>query len=510
MISDTVVPRHQFDKKSLIFYGFITIYSILLLYLCRALNIWEDEAYSLHTSLNKLVDVIRLSYHFEDQPPGYFILLSLWRLISPSIFFARLFSVLCIAAAAYVFYLLERTITNLENARWIVVIFLLNPFTVWAALEIRTYALLIFLTILAIYVYLKYYSTHQKKYLYSFLLICLIGLYTQYFFAILVAAIAFTTWIFKGWKEFFKLSLYLLIVVILFLPNLYFIFDQLAGNQTERVGFSMSRQFIAVLISTQNFLLALDIAPFENLIRWLLKFSLIAFLLFTLIRYLKKTRGTKDPYFQRFNYLLVLFPILLFLFCCIIAISGIVYQFKYLTITFPLFILLFGIFKVYPSKFINLFFSALVVYFTALLILNYDQPIKKQDYRSAAAYVKRIEKSNEPILFYSKSILPPFSHYYSGNNELVPLVPLIYDQEYYENDIKDTTEIKGLIMKIRSESRSYVLVNDTIRGYRYTPRFSNKVFDHYLECNFRITLDTVIPGNGKDYYLRIRRLHLPG
>ena len=74
----------RFDSQKngqFLFYIFLLIYASFLVFLCNKLNIWEDEAYSLSTSANKLYKVVSLSYYFEGQPPVYFIILSFWRKI---------------------------------------------------------------------------------------------------------------------------------------------------------------------------------------------------------------------------------------------------------------------------------------------------------------------------------------------------------------------------------------------------------------------------------------------
>src|SRR5665647_3232622 len=98
----------KIDLKYLFFYGFIIIYSVSLIFLSYKLNIWEDEAYSLHTTSKNLATVIRESYDFEGQPPFYFLLLAIWRHINSGIFFARLLSLIFIGFGGYFFLRLVR------------------------------------------------------------------------------------------------------------------------------------------------------------------------------------------------------------------------------------------------------------------------------------------------------------------------------------------------------------------------------------------------------------------
>lgn len=504
METNIKVGRNQF-----IFYGFLLVYAIVLLFLCKELNIWEDEAYSLQTTSNSLPEVLKLSYNFEAQPPAYFILLTLWRGINQGIFFARLFSMFCIGIAAYYIYKIDIAGSSEANRRWIVILFLLNPFSVWAALEIRTYALLILLSTLSIYYFLQYDRTNSKRHLYIFLVTCLIGLYTQYFYAFLIASLAFTFFIFRGWKPFIRLCLYLFPVILLFLPNFFFIFDQVSHYSSNRIDYSSLTQFVKVFSSPQNLILALDIAPFEWIVRWSIKIVVFAFVIYAYFVLYKSIRSINHSLFKSINFLTVITFILIFLFCIVIVSFKIMYQYKYLAIAFPLFILLLNLFRVYSLSTRLITFISISFYFIFLLSFNYYSLVKKQDYIAAASFVKSIEQSNEPIIFYPKSLLLAFSHYYSGENVLVPILPLIFNQDYYENDINDTEEAMKLIEKVPTLSESYILINDTIRGFRLTPKFNNRMFDQCIKSNFKVELDTIIPGNGKDYYLRIRRLHKP-
>ena len=214
-----------------IFTGFLIAYGIILLYLAYQINLSEDETYTLNTTSRSLAGVIRQSYYFEGQPPVYFILLALWRSLCPGIFFIKLFSIIMIGFSAFVLYKLTQLFSDVINSKWMVVIFLLNPFTVWAALEVRTYSLLIFLATLLIYFFYRFYFENKIKFLYWFLLTAVIGIYTQYFFTLLITALGGALLVFKGWKSFLNFCLYLVPVVILFLPNLIFMRSQIEMHE---------------------------------------------------------------------------------------------------------------------------------------------------------------------------------------------------------------------------------------------------------------------------------------
>jgi hypothetical protein len=75
---------------------FSVVYYSMLVFLAAYLNIWEDEVYSMNTSSGSLGYAFNQSYEFELQPPVYFLLLTIWRTFSASVFWARLLSVIAV------------------------------------------------------------------------------------------------------------------------------------------------------------------------------------------------------------------------------------------------------------------------------------------------------------------------------------------------------------------------------------------------------------------------------
>jgi uncharacterized membrane protein len=494
--------------SNLIFYGFLFVYFVLLFYLCSQLNLWVDETFTLDTTSRGFLDVIRQSYKFEGQPPVYFILFSLWRNILPGIFFAKLFSVLCIGLSAWFFYRLVKLVGGNENSRWMLVVFLLNPFTIWAALEMRTYSLLILFSILSIYFFFQYYLSQRKKYLYLFLAISLIGLYTQYFFALQISALAISLLIFKGWKSFFELCLYLVPVVLLFLPNLFFIREQLTIIQPRNLIYTTAQKVIIVLHSPQNFMLALQLIPLEKWVRWIIKISCILSILFAYYKLFKTRNLASNVLFKRLNFIVVAVAALLVLFCLIVAISGILYADRYMAVAFPFFILIFILFKAYPNSIRTFLYSVISMYFILLLMSFYRYPVKKIDYKLIGKYVSSIERKNEPILFYSNSLSLTFKYYYPGHNDLEPLPHEVHFDSSFMESLKDTLELEGEINKIHTGSGSYLFISDP-KESSYVIELSRKAVDSFLNNHYHIALDTLFFGRSREFPLRIRRLEKP-
>lgn len=464
--------------------------------------IWEDESYSLHTSSHSLAEVIKLSYNFEGQPPFYFALLSIWRLLNSSIFFARLLSVAFIGCAAYFFQRLVSLITEKNDTCWMVIVFLLNPFTVWAALEIRLYALVILLSTISIYYFLRYYLENKNKYLYILLITSLVGLYTQYFFTFLITSFAIGLFVFKGKKRFLKFCLYFIPVILLFLPNLIFIQDQLSMAQTR---LDVNTQHIFdVLRTPQDFILALAPFRFHQAVRWIIKIPFILLFVFAFFKLIRNKSSSIIYYKNVLKVILLILFVCMMLYIILVPSLSLIFQEKYMIMTFPLFILLFSVLHIFPWK--KFIYGAISLYFISLLVIKYQYPEKTYNFKTVSIYIKKIELKNEPILFYGKSIVPPFQYYYTGTNPLFPLPPIYYDKDYYEEIITDTTDLNKQIESIKSDTKSFILVTESITGFKYQQSLTKQMIQKSLKDSYHISLDTTIKSRNSDDFLRIQRL----
>lgn len=493
-------------KGNILFVIFLLLYTACIVYLCFVMNIWEDESYTLYTTSNKLTDIISLSYSFEGQPPAYFILMGLWRSISTDVIFAKFFSIISIGFAAYFFHKLVSFISGKENSHWLVAIFLLNPFTVWAALEIRVYAFLILLSVITVYYFIQYFTNSRKKDLYIFLLVSLIGTFTQYFFTLEIAALAFSVLIFKGWKKFFNFCLYLLPVVLLFLPNFLYLQGQVRMHEQLTEENAAVKTLLSILYTPQNFLLALQMVPFGRWVRWIIKIIFILLLIFGYYKMLKNRGNENNGTLKKLNVLLLAAGFLIILYSVVILLTKIGYSAKYMAIVFPSILLLLILMKQYQPGLRKLIFICGSVYFAGLLFLFYKIPVKDYDYKFAAAYISKTVQPGEPILFYNNLIALPFSYYYPGKNKIEPLPhPVTFDSNYICN-IADTLQLNISLNKAINNSSSFMLITNDLATISLNKNMNRNMVDSFLVKHYRIVLDTLFYGRSENRYLRIRRL----
>ena len=495
----------KLKSRNLLFFTFLLVYGVILIYLCNKMNIWEDEAYSLITTSKGLAGVIRDSYHFEGQPPVYFILLSLWRLIYPGVFFSRLLSFLFIVFSAFIFYRIIQLVSDKEASKWLVTIFLLNPFTIWAILEIRGYSLIIFLSTLSIYFFIRYVIDNRKDHFCYFLFICLIGLYTQYFFAFLIAAIALTYLIFRGWRAFFTLCLYLIPVIILFLPNLYYLYGNLAMAHSDNPDYSMMQRITLPFNSVQNIVLGMNLIPYATVLRWSTRLIFIFLVSFSYLNLFRNRKIQSNSNFQKINAVLILSSFIVIFFTFYLVITGIKFNDRYFAVVFPIFMLFLIIFNNFPTILRNIIYGTISIFFIVLLFYKYSNPIKTYDYQAVANYIDKIERPNEAILLNSRTISVPFEYYYKGSSYIVPLPDTFkLNKDGFQVLIRSTFELKLLIGDIKS--KSLLFINDNLIDYSANLKLTADIMDKCINENYTITLDTLFFGQSNRSALRIRRI----
>ncbi|MBK9216920.1 MAG: glycosyltransferase family 39 protein [Chloracidobacterium sp.] len=128
----------------------ILLHLLIVIPLAFSLNIWAEEAATLYSTQHGLLSAIRHAAIDERQAPLYFWIMSLWRSIDASIFFARLFSIICSVAAIRVFAGTARRMFSREATLLATAFFAIHPVLVWASTEIRSYSLLVLLSVISV------------------------------------------------------------------------------------------------------------------------------------------------------------------------------------------------------------------------------------------------------------------------------------------------------------------------------------------------------------------------
>jgi hypothetical protein len=179
----------------------LALHLSLTLPLARLLNVWIDEASSLETSGQGLRRAVGQAISYELQAPLYFALLDLWRALDRSIFHARLFSALCVALTLVALVGVARRYLPAAHPGWVVAAVAFNPFAVWAATEIRVYALALLLSAaLLLLFYDGYLAGRSRRARWGHAAVALLALYAYYYLGFLLLAQACALLALRRWR----------------------------------------------------------------------------------------------------------------------------------------------------------------------------------------------------------------------------------------------------------------------------------------------------------------------
>jgi hypothetical protein len=141
-----------------------------------------DEEYALASTAHGLVYAWHRAISFELQAPLWFGLMSLWRSLDASVAFARIFSVVCVAASCFALRAVAVRVRPDIPAWPFVMLVALNPFSIYAALEIRLYAAALLLSALAFVAFFDGFLAGEKRAARVwFVALSLVSIYVEYY-----------------------------------------------------------------------------------------------------------------------------------------------------------------------------------------------------------------------------------------------------------------------------------------------------------------------------------------
>lgn len=432
-----------------IVYCLIFFNLLITIPLAAYLNIWRDEVYALQTSSQNLSYALHQAVHFEMQPPLYFLLLNIWRSVDSSFFWARLFSIICIALTIYITALLVKRYLPQIHPGWLTICIAFNPFTIWAAIEIRVYALVLLITALLLLTffdgYLKGKVNKKARYFYALLSIC--GLYTQYFIGFLLVANGAALLISKRWRSLLNYCLVMAIVGICFAPMLIFVPDQVSGNTYGGVSSSLVDGVKYIFNSILRFTLPVPWGAIPAL--RILRYCVAALVIFIVVRYRRFINELNLIIWTITLVLAGFFAIALDLTDALLLRHAVVI---FLPAVFSAFAII-SLIKTKRYRQIVITWVTIILSISTISLYNNYQPLAKEiDWHGITNYITTTEQPNQPILVFPTGIALPLKYYYSGINSLIP-IPEAQDlhtfQKYNIKDfiLEDSQEITKALAK---------------------------------------------------------------
>ena len=379
------------------------------------LNIWQDEAYTLQTTGSSFGYAFRHAIGFEQNAPLYFLLMTAWRHAGENIFFLRLFSIVSIAIAVFLVPALVERYVPRANAALVTAAVALNPFVIWAAVELRLYAFVILLSALLLLSYYEAIAAERpSKGAVALYALCIAAaLYTQYYLAFLVAAQAVTTVLYHRRS----LARYLIAFgagIVAFSPMLAIVPQQVANFKG---GFAPPSLLHAV--AGLGGILARYVLPLPVHANALYVVLLVAAAAAVLI-----ARRAIAP--RPNGEILVMTGCAFLLFGVASYVSGVLILDRhaaslYLPATLSVFAVL-TLWRRPASDRLSAAFTAVAIVFSLVaLARTYHGLAKPGDWIRADAYIQAHERPGEPIVVFEAENALPMAFYYRGPNRVVAI-----------------------------------------------------------------------------------------
>lgn len=477
------------------------LHAAVALPLAYFLNIWADEASTLYTTQNGFFSALQNALPNEKQAPLYFFIMGLWREIDSSVFFARLFSILCSLLAIKFFRDLAGKLWDKKTAFFLTLVFAVHPYLFWASLEVRLYSLVILLSLVLLNLFYDGFmrenaagqtSSSQKTARFLYAAAAIVALYTNYHIGFLLVGGFLALIVLQRFKAARDYFLIMLAVGIVFLPMLWIVKSQI-GVRTG--GYEPETGLIEGLKIIWNhfliFVLPTEIFPAEeqslaSFFRvWIVRITglSVLFLLVTKKRRLEK----KVIIFFCFTAVCGVFLLALYL-----QMGEAYAALRHAAVMFaPALLLAFAaLWSVRPQneKKLRIYTVSLVFLYVVFsgysLTSSYPQLTKRGDWARVGSYIEQNEKPGQPIFVlpvYESLALP---YHYKGVNEILP------DENFFRWDLDDElgspnsmkNEIEYLISEIPPGAAEIWLVTNE----RCAVKDTCLPLKNFVEANYTI------------------------
>lgn len=249
--------------------------------LALRLNVWVDEAYTLHTTGSGIATAVSRALSFEMQPPAYFAALGAWRSLDPGVFVARLFSIACAALAIPVVAWTSRRYCPGLHPGWLAAAIAFSPGALWAAVEARPYALCLLLSASLLGCFQAgFLATEPRRgWRIAYSVLALVALHTQYYLGFLLAANAAALALLRRWRTLAEFAAWMLPVAIGFAPILALVPDQVTSHTATSQRVAAVRSLFIPLVNFEMLAFGIERLAGGRAVRWLYRGALLVLLI---------------------------------------------------------------------------------------------------------------------------------------------------------------------------------------------------------------------------------------
>ncbi|MGA8325727.1 MAG: glycosyltransferase family 39 protein [Candidatus Cybelea sp.] len=455
--------------------------------LAYILNIWQDEAYTLQTTSRSLLYAFTQALSFEQNAPLYFVFLTAWRHLGSGIFFLRLPSLLCIALAiALVPELSRRYIPSIDPglatlvAAW-------NPFVIWAAVEMRVYALIILLSALLLLSFFDAFLARRpsKVSAVAYAVCCVLALYTQYYLGFLIAAQGLTLLLLAR-RQAGRFALCAAAAGLAFAPMLAIVPAQVQNFKSAFTPPSFPRAVEVLGAILARYALPLSF-PHAKLAYLVVAIAAIA----AAVAARKKFTGSGDG-------TILLITLWTFAFFAVASYATGVHVLDrhaaslYLPCILSVFAILTFLRKPLQERAALAWSCVALLASTATLVQTYAPLAKPGDWVRATAYLRAHERPREPIVVFEAENALPLAHYYNGPNRIVA-IPRGVDFRRYDVSgfvLHNTSEVEAAVPPAQ---RLWLVTAGECSSANI--RFGCDVLERFVATRYRVVSDVSFYGS---------------
>jgi hypothetical protein len=480
------------------------LYSAVALPLAARLDIWVDEAYTLETTGGGLRHALHQALFFEAQPPLYFLLLTLWRTLDGSIFFARLFSVLCGVGALLAVAALSRRWLPELHPGWLTALAGLNPFFFYAALEIRLYALALLLSALLLLLFQDGYLSAEPRRAarWGFGITALAALSTQYYLGFLLVAGAAALLALKRWRPLRDYLLAMAAVAVCFAPMLWIVPRQVSSQTVAAERMSIVEGVVSLGGRSQEYAW-----PTEGLRGGLRTVARLGFAAALAALALAGRRAVRRREVAVWTLLAV--TALLFL-AARVAVTGphLMQPRHTAALYLPSLLAAASVVALIPgrrrTRILGVWTGGVILLTAVAMARTYGDLAKQGDWARVGSFLERNARPGEPVLVLSAEGAIPLRHYYGG-----PLIPLpsaedfrAYDPRKFE--LRSEREIDAALARMPGSPRSLWLVTYPLHPDWLGIDYGFGILDRYLAKRYRVERDVLFRGTRVRHFTAIR------
>lgn len=403
---------------------YVTVFLAIVLFLSANTSIWTDELFTLNTSAHGIGAAIRDSGVVEYQPPLYFALLTVWRHINVSLFWARAFSIVAsLASLALVFFWLDGSTMLPADLKFLCVA--INPYFIYFAVEARAYAFTVLLSILLFGFFRRGYllSDHVVSGRMNYVIVAVLGLYTHYYFVLPLLANGAYLVVNRNWKNIWHYLVSMVVVAVVAIPLLPGVLQQFGSiaSETTPIGLKSSGALLLRFI-VDHILLALRYTPLPVSVKWVVRFTFGVLVISAMAFHLADENASfrcPECYYVWFS--VVFQAVSLWIVFGMLTRDQI--QARHAAFLFvPMVIAVLSYTNSLLPKWLHFsFVAALSLLYLLSSIERFGDLYKDHDWPMIVEIVEQNEKPGQPIFVFTSLSSKSFEFYYEGVNNIIPL-----------------------------------------------------------------------------------------